>query len=259
MSSDPTRPYPTWWQAPEPQQSQAPPTRVRRRRRGPLITLIVLIVLVVLFVVSDRVANSVAENRMASQIQSSMGLSGKPDVNIEGFPFWTQLLAHDFNTVHITASNDSITVSSAGGGLLQLASLDATLHGMHFKGFSSNSATIDQFNASALITFASLGNIGGVPSGVTLTADGPNEVKATVNIAGLFSDSAVAKVTQSGSNGINVQVVDAGGIPASALGNLADFTVRIPKLPAGVSIQSVSVTQQGVRIVATGQNTTLSQ
>ena len=38
-----------------------------------------------------------------------------------------------------------------------------------------------------------------------------------------------------------------------------NFTITIPKLPAGVAIQSISITQQGLRITATGTNTTLSQ
>lgn len=219
--------------------------------------LVTLVVLAVLFVVSDRVANAVAENEMARQMQSSLGLSGKPHVTIEGFPFWTQLVAREFRTVDITASNETVTPSSAGGASVEVASLNATLHGMHIHGLKS--ATIDQFNASALITFAALENAGGIPSGITLSPAGPDQVKATVNVAGLFSDSAVAQVTRAGPNAINVHVVDARGIPASVLGNLSGFTVRIPGLPAGVSIQGVSVTQQGILITAAGQNTTLSQ
>ena len=101
MSADPTRPLPEWWRT----QGQAEPTfvtRRRRRRKGPLIALITLIVIVVLLVVSDRVANAYAENQMASQVQSSLALSGKPHVTIQGFPFWTQLIAKDFNTVDVT-------------------------------------------------------------------------------------------------------------------------------------------------------------
>ena len=233
---------------------QAPPTRTRRRRRRwPLITLIVI---VVVLVVGDRAANAYTENQMASQIQSSLGLSGKPSVTIQGFPFLTQLAARDFKTVDVNASNETITASSAGSGLLKIASLTATLHGMHIHGL--NSATIDQFNASALITFTALGNIGGIPQGITLSADGPNQIKASIDILG-FSSTATAQVTKSGSNQINVKVTDFGGIPADALGNLANFSFSIPKLPAGVTIQSISVTQQGLQITAAGQNTTLSQ
>ncbi len=241
-------------QGPAAQGYQGPPARVRRRRRRwPLITLIVIIVVLV---VGDRAANAYTENQMASQIQSSLGLSGKPTVTIQGFPFLTQLAARDFNTVDVNASNETITSSSAGSGLLKVASLTATLHGMHIHGF--NSATIDQFNASALITFTALGDVGGIPQGITLSADGPNQIKADISI-GPLSETAVAQVTRTGSNQITVKVIDAGGIPTDILGNLADFSFSIPKLPAGVTIQSISVTQQGLRITATGQNTTLSQ
>ena len=258
MTADPTRPLPEWWNAQGPQGSQGPPPQDRRRRRrGPLIALIIVLVVLALLVVSDFAAKAYTENRMASQVQSSLGLSGKPDVTIQGFPFWTQLIARDFKTVDVTASNETVNVNSVGSGLLKIANLNATLHGMHIHG--TNSATVDQFTATILVTFTSLGNVGGIPSGITMTADGPNQIKATVSLLGLFSDSATVQVTQTGPNQIRVKVIDFGGIPASALGNLADFTITIPKLPAGVTVQSVSVTQQGLQITATGQNTTLSQ
>src|SRR5579872_2153055 len=116
MSADPTRPIPEWWQ--QQQRPPEPPTFVtrRRRRRGPLIALITVLVIVILLVVSDRVANAFAENQMASQVQSSLNLSGKPSVSIQGFTFWTQLLAKDFKTVNMTASNETINSASAGGG-----------------------------------------------------------------------------------------------------------------------------------------------
>jgi len=261
MSADPTRPLPEWSQAQQWSQRPAePPTFVtrRRRRKGPLIALITVIVLLVLLVVSDRVANAYAENQMASQVQSSLGLSGKPHVTIQGFPFWTQLIAKDFNTVDVTASNETINSPSAGGGALEIASLNATLHGLHFQSFSSNSATVDQFNASALVTFTALANVGGIPQGITLSSGGGNTINATISL-GPLSDTAQAQVTQSGPNTINVKVIHAGGIPSSVLGNLANFSFSIPKLPAGVSIQSISVTQQGVMVTISGTHTTLSQ
>jgi hypothetical protein len=258
MSADPTRPIPEWWQ--QQQRPPEPPTFVtrRRRRKGPLIALITVLVIVILLVVSDRVANAFAENQMASQVQSSLNLSGKPSVSIQGFPFWTQLLAKDFKTVNMTASNETINSASAGGGALEIKSLNATLHGLHFQGFNSNSATVDQFNASALVTFTALANVGGIPEGITLTADGGNKIKASIDL-GPLSGSAEAQVTRTGPKTINVKVIDAGGIPSDVLGNLANFSFSIPKLPAGVSIQRVSVTQQGVMVTISGTHTTLSQ
>ena len=229
---------------------QGPPARVRRRRRRwPWITLLVI---VLVLVGGDRAANAYAENQMASQVQSSLALSGKPNVTIQGFPFLTQVAARTFNTVDVNASNET----AGAAGQLEIASLTATLHGMHIHG--TNSATVDQFNASALVTFTALAHAGGIPQGITLAPAGPNELKATVDILG-FSSDATAKVTQVGSNKINVKITDFGGVPADVLGSLTDFTFSIPKLPAGVKIQSISVTQQGLRVTATGQNTTLSQ
>jgi hypothetical protein len=229
---------------------QGPPARVRRRRRRwPWITLLVI---VLVLVGGDRAANAYAENQMASQVQSSLALSGKPNVTIQGFPFLTQVAARTFNTVDVNASNET----AGTGGQLEIASLTATLHGMHIHG--TNSATVDQFNASALVTFTALAHAGGIPQGITLAPAGPNELKATVDILG-FSSDATAKVTQVGNNKINVKITDFGGVPADVLGSLTDFTFSIPKLPAGVKIQSISVTQQGLRVTATGQNTTLSQ
>jgi len=241
--------YPGGEGFPSAQAYQGPPARARRRRRWPWITLIVI---VLVLVIGDRVANAYAEDQMASQIQSSLALSGKPHVTIQGFPFLTQLAARTFKTVNVNASNET----AGPGGQLDIASLTATLHGMHIHG--TNSATVDQFTASALVTFTALAQAGGIPQGITLSADGPNQIKATVDILG-FSSDATVKVTQVGGNKINVRVTDFGGVPADVLGNLVDFNISIPKLPAGVTIQRISITQQGLRITAAGTNTTLSQ
>jgi hypothetical protein len=235
---------------PSAQGYQGPPVRTRRRRRRwPWITLLVI---VLVLVGGDRAANAYAEDQMASQVQSSLALSGKPHVTIQGFPFLTQVAARTFNTVDVNASNET----AGPGGQLEIASLTATLHGMHIHG--TNSATVDQFTASALVTFTALAHAGGIPQGITLAPDGPNQLKATVDILG-FSTDATAKVALVGDDKINVKITDFNGVPADVLGSLTDFTFSIPKLPAGVKIQSISVTQQGLRITATGQNTTLSQ
>ena len=242
--------YPANQGFPAAQGYQGPPARVRRRRRRwPWITLLVI---VLVLVGGDRAAKAYAEDQMASQVQSSLALSGKPHVTIQGFPFLTQVAARTFNTVDVNASNET----AGPGGQLEIASLTATLHGMHIHG--TNSATVDQFTASALVTFTALAHAGGIPQGITLSSDGGNQIKATVDILG-FSSDATAQVTQVGDDKINVKITDFGGVPADVLGSLTDFTFSIPKLPAGVKIQSISVTQQGLRITAAGQNTTLSQ
>ena len=108
-----------------------------------------MLAIIVILVAADRVGAVVAENKMASQIQQQ-GFPTKPDVKIQGFPFLTQLAARDFKTVVITASNVT-------EGPLEIASLNATIHGMHINS-SFSGATLDSINGSALITFTALAN-----------------------------------------------------------------------------------------------------
>ena len=183
---------------------QAPQPRYRRRRRRkwPLVTLIVIIIILV---GGDRVACAIAENQMASQVKQQ-GFPVKPHVTIEGVPFLTQLAAKDFKTVQISASN--VTV-----GVLEIQSLNATINGMHINS-SFSGAKVDSINGTALVTFAALAQAGGIPQGIQLTADGPNQVKATVNIA-IVTATVVARVTRTSPTQFNVRVVQA-GVPTDA-------------------------------------------
>jgi len=237
---------PPAYQGTPPLYQGGPTGRRRRRRRWPIITLIVI---VVLLVVADRAGAAITENAISSQIQSNLDLSGKPHVTVEGIPFLTQLAARDFKTVDINGTDETT-------GPLEIAKLTATLHGMHL--LSLNSARIDQFNATAVVTFAGLANAGGIPQGITLSAGPNNTINANVNILG-FSSTATAQVTRTGPNTVNIKITNFGGLPSSVLGSLVNFNINLPKLPAGVSIGTISVTQQGLSISANGKNVTLSQ
>ncbi len=238
MSEYPTAPLPV----------QQYPAHQRRRRRWPLYVLIALIVLLVLLVIADRASVAYAENRMAQQIQSQ-GLSSKPHVSIEGFPFLTQVLARDLHQVNITAP----TVTE---GPVDIRNLAATLQGVHLNS-SYNGGTVDHLSGTALITFGDLMGGSGGPT-VTVTAVHGNEITFNVDLT-VVSGTAVARVTQVGTNKIHVQVISANGLPVSLLGSLADFTVTVPNLPLNMSVQSVSVSAQGVLIHVTGTNVSFSQ
>ena len=273
MSDDPTRPIrPGWPSQPDPRSAPpggggygnepgyqggwgqrgqrdgrggAPAAGPRRRHRGLTITAIVVVVLLVLLVVADRVAAGLAENEAASQIKSA-GFPVKPKVKIEGFPFLTQLAARDFHKVDISASN-------VKEGPLTIASINATGQGVHLTS-SFNGATVDQINGTALVSFAGLSSAGGLGDGISLSDAGHNELKASINL-GFTTLDAVAQVTRANSHQIEVKVTNAGPIPQSALGNLTDFKISLPSLPAGMTIQNVSVTGQGVVISISGSHT----
>jgi hypothetical protein len=227
--------------------SQPPVPRRRRRGRGWVALLVTLVILGALFVVADLAAKAYAENMIASKVQSD-GFPAKPSVTIQGFPFLTQLAARDIRTIDMSANN-------VQEGKLDISSIQATATGVHINS-SFNGATIDHISGTALITFPSIVNAAGA-QGVTISAD-PSAGPTAANVsAGPLT--ATAQIVRSGANQINVRMDGVAGIPASVIGSLPNYTFNVPKLPAGLQIQGVSVTNQGISINISAQNTTLSQ
>jgi hypothetical protein len=213
------------------------------------VLLVVVVLILAILGIGDQVAKSVAQNDIAQQVQQS-GLSAKPSVNIEGWPFLTQVLGHDLKTVDISANN-----VTADGSKVAF-NFNATATGVHLNS-SFNGATVDQINGQALLPFSSVEGLLPI-SGATVSADpadGPNAIKADLSIA-----SVTGTVKQSGANQIVITLNSAGGL-ASLLGSVAgnSYTIDIPKLPAGLVVRSVSVTSQGIVATASATNTTFTQ
>ena len=226
-----------------------PARRRGRARRRLTVATIVVVVLLALLVAVDRGAAAYAENQAASQIKSS-GFPVKPSVTIEGFPFLTQVLAHDLKTVNISASN-------VPEGPLVISSVNATAHGVHLNS-SFSGGTIGQVNGTALVTFAGLSQAAGVGDGVTLSNAGNNEVKVSANL-GFLNGSVLARVTRTGPHTINVSAVAPNNQALSGLGPLQNFNLSVPSLPAGMTVRNVSVTGQGLVITVSASNTGFSR
>ena len=242
MTNDPTLSLPS----PEASQGAGSPQRPRRRHRGLWIILGSLITLLVLLVVLDRVAVAYANNQAAQQIQSQ-GFPTKPDVSIEGFPFLTQVLARNLNNVHITADNvkeGPVTLS------LVVDATDVRLD----PGFQSG--TITHITGTGLIGFSSLASVAGVSSGAGLSfhAAGGDQVQISLN----GFQVATATIQQAGPHTFTVRISGGGGLLGSVLPTTS-FSVQVPKLPYGISIQSVKVTSQGVLIHVTGSDIKFTQ
>jgi hypothetical protein len=226
----------------------------QRRRRHPVrVIIIVLIVLIALLVGVDFAARAFAENKAASEIQQQ-GFPKKPSVDIEGFPFLTQVASHEFHDIQISSSNDT-------EGPLDISSINASLKNVHINGAFSG-GTIGTLYGTASITFTALanamtsqaGSLGQLANaGLTFSQAGPDEVKASLNVV-VVSGTAVWRVTRTSGRAINIRLVSAGGLPSSLLSPISDITLNLPKLPLGLKIQSISVNSSGLVGVLTGQN-----
>lgn len=89
--------------------------------------------------------------------------------------------------------------------------------------------------------------------GLTITDAGPHLVKLTANLQ-IIAVSAVARVKLAGPNKIALGLVSASGVPGSLLGPIRHLTVRIPRLPLGLTVRSVTVGTRGVLIGVAASN-----
>jgi hypothetical protein len=227
------------------------PRRARRRRHPFVWLTVVIVVLLVILGIGDQVAKAYAQNQVAGQIEQQSELSAKPSVTIEGWPFLTQVAAHDLKAVDISASN-----VTANSGKLPF-SFTARATGVHLNS-SFNGATVDHINGQATVPFSSVATL--FPTqGVTLSADpadGPDAVKADAGIAG----SVTGTVKLTSPSKITITLSSASGL-AALLGQLSGnaINITIPQLPAGLVVRSVSVTSHGIVATASASNTTLTE
>ena len=248
-----------WAARPEPPPADPQPRLTRRGRkrrvRRSVMALFGVIVLLIILVIGDRVALAVTENDMASQFTAN-GFPVKPSVTIQGFPFLTQLAAKDFNQVDISASN-------VPAGPVTITSINATITGMHISGYSSSAnAKIDHITATAFVSFGALAAAGGVGSGtgITVTPAGPNTVKITAGIGGVFSDTEEAQITQTGAQTISIKVLPSNSPVGSLLSAFGSFSFNLPAgVPASLKITNLTLNSQGLTVSAAATNATFSK
>jgi hypothetical protein len=230
--------------------------RARRRRRRGLGWLIALVVVVVLLVAADFAARAVAENVAATQFQKQGDLTNKPDVTIEGFPFLTQVASKDFSDIEVSAANEK-------EGPVTITSINATATGVHLNSYSFKSGEISTISGTLLINFASLGNtltteIGPLGTllkgaGLDLTAAGPDEITASMNLV-VTTGSATWRVSRVSPTELNITLVNSSGLSPSLLSSMQNVDIPIPKLPLGLTIDTVRVSPAGVVGTISGSN-----
>jgi hypothetical protein len=250
------QPAPRWQQEQDGYQDAAPPPRRRRRHRvrRSVIALFIIIVLAILLVIANFVGKAVAENDMADQFTAN-GFPVRPNVNIEGFPFLTQVVAKDFRKVVVTASN-------VPAGPVTISSLNATIIGMHLNS-SWNGATIDRLTATAFIPLGSLtGGISnelGDAASLTAVPDGPDRLKITGSVFGEKA-SAVVEIKQTGPQQITVELPTTGGLVGTLLGSAASFPINLPAgVPPSLRITGLTLNGTGLTVSAAATNATFSK
>jgi LmeA-like phospholipid-binding len=225
--------------------------------------LIALLVLAVLAVVADRVAVTVAERQVASQIQHQADLAGPPSVEIGGFPFLTQAAAGRYSDVRI-----GLTAAELGQPAGTRA--DVSLHGVHLSLADVVSGTvqqipIDRVDGSATLAYTLLANQ--IGPGTTLRQEGGGlQIASTVEIAGQrFPVTATGTVRLDGRDlVIDVQQASGAGVelPGFLVGRVSDLLglrYRIPALPFGLRLTGLRAGPDGVVVTVAATDAVLSR
>ncbi|MCK8678787.1 LmeA family phospholipid-binding protein [Streptomyces lichenis] len=106
----------------------------------------------VLLVAGDRLAVAYAEQKTEESIQQSLHLAARPQVDIDGFPFLTQVLDKRIDRARVT-------VPDVAASKVSLAEVQATAQNIHVVGdlpSSVQGAVIDRMDGGVLLSFDDL-------------------------------------------------------------------------------------------------------
>jgi hypothetical protein len=223
--------------------------------------LVVLVLLGGLAVVADRVGVGIAEDRVGEAIAERGQLSGRPEVDIEGFPFLTQAVAGRYDDVRIL-------LTAADLGQPEGTRADVRLHGVEVPlsdvlSGSVEEVPVERIDGTATLSYALLS--GQLPPGTTLTREGDGlRIEGTVQLAGFTVPlTAVGTVTLDG-DAVVVDVSEASGggvgVPGFVLDqarDLLDLRYPIPALPFGLHVTGVAPGEAGVDVAVEATDTVL--
>ncbi len=247
--------------------------------------LVTLLVLVVLLVGADFGARWIAEDRVATQLQSQLKLEEKPDVAINGFPFVTQAASGDYPSVTLTAQHipyrqlrDVTLTADLGDVTLPPQSLiDGTVRSIPAKTVTASAqidpadlarvlrvqdvtvapVTQEQLDARRASGSAAQKALSGVdPSqAVTLTSTTTvlgQQVRASVIATFKLSGGQIVLSARD----ISVDAGDSGSLPSavtSALrGKLSGFSARVDPGALPFSITATDLRAQDGKLVVSG-------
>ncbi|MEU5686747.1 LmeA family phospholipid-binding protein [Streptomyces venezuelae] len=179
--------------------------------------LVAVLVAAAFLALGDRWALLYAEHEAADKLKDQMNLSAAPEVDIEGFPFLTQVFDKRVDKV-------KVTVPDVAADRVSLAKVSATATNVTINGDGPTSikgASIGEMNGEVLLSFDDLNRELGA-SQVTFTGHGDDQVLArgTLPVAGHdLKVRADARIQRNGDRGIST---DIGGMSLQ-LGDLATY------------------------------------
>ncbi|WP_035846377.1 LmeA family phospholipid-binding protein [Kitasatospora azatica] len=198
---------------------------------------------------ADRIALSMAQSRAADELAGRQGISGRPSVAIDDFPFLTDLIDKKLGSVHLSAAQMQLT---GGGRSFQLQDFSAQLNGVQVDD-GLRSATVDSGHGSGRISYQEVQSLMGLDARTSIAYGGPGQLKVGYEVLGQRITTTVKLRTQ----GNQVLVAGVGDLPgvgalpgvsgmvSSAIGSKS-FTLQ--GLPVGLNLDQVAPQPDGLQL-----------
>ncbi|HZG02721.1 MAG TPA: DUF2993 domain-containing protein [Streptomyces sp.] len=219
--------------------------------------LIFLVILGGLFVGADRLAVNLAEDEAASRIKSARGLSEQPSVEVHGFPFLTQVLGKELESVDATL--DGLTVQ-VGGQEIDVTEVDVNLRDVRLEN-NFSSAVADRATGSARISYQDLTEVG--RKGAVIGYAGPeraarNQVKLEAKVP-LLDLTLYSTVGVRDGDTISVRADELPDVPVAedVVRGQIDRNLEVTGLPQGLRLEKVDVDDKGVVLHLRGEDVAL--
>jgi hypothetical protein len=221
--------------------------------------LIAAVILIVLLLAADRAGDYVAERTAARTIENSQHLDNRPDVDIAGFPFLTQLAAGDFGKVTITAHDVPVGQQDR---LLDISRLRVVLHKVTVSR-SFNRVHANRADATASVSYAELSKTLGVR--VSYAGGGRITASTSVTVAGRTLSGSVSARPQLVNGALAFGAVqvngagDLGGELSQALDRVFNLDIPLQGIPFNVRVESLQAGPDGIVAQLSGSDLSYSR
>ena len=233
----------------------------RRRGRGFLIFLVIVLIILV---VGDRVAESVAEKRLASEAVTEAAqydvTAASTTAEIGGFAFLPQLARGEFS--EITVTMDQPSVSKVSAEQLTMVMKDIQIPRELLTGDTSATVTVGRADVHLTMSPAALTKLTSAASGIeglNLSTVG-EKLQAKLTVRGVDATATERPEVRNGRIGLIVESLP-DGVPSqirTVITALLARGVRIPDLPFGARVTAADVQGQSLLVTATATDVKLS-
>jgi hypothetical protein len=238
--------------------------RPRLGRASPLVAILIIVLAIALFGAAlyfgDRFAQHSAEQTAAAALQPRLGTPQPPRVDIEGFPFLTQVASGSIDRVHVVADQ----LGTTNEALLTLAHADLVLSDVTTNDWFKT-MKISHGEGTALLDYAKLSSLAKAP--MTYSTDGRVELAVKTTVLRREVDAVVSGIPRLNAKEQTMTLSDAKISVAGV--NLPEFTsqallaaflkpIPLKGMPLGMTVTRLTAAEDGVHVDLVGDNLAVS-